>query len=762
MPESTDQPSALDGLAYRILETAPEGVWVIDANSITTYANSAMADMLGYEREEMTGRTLFDFMDEEGKRIAQRNVERRRAGLSEAHEFVFRRQNGDELWTKITTSPLQNVDGGYAGAFAFVTNITEERERERERAQLWRIVDESLDEIYLFRETDLRFEYVNRGALHNLGYSLDEMVEMTPVDVKPTQTLESFRALLSPLQEGTKAKVVFESSHLRRNGSTYPVEVHVQIVRREPQRLFLAIVNDISDRLAAEQKLRAREARFRALIENNLDVLLLADENSRLTFASPSISRLLGYTPEELLEFEPLDLVIPEDRAVAAAALGRVMDSGETPRVDLRLKHKDGSLRTVSAAGRNLLDNPAVRGLVFNGRDVTDERKLEAQLQQSQRLESIGRLAGGIAHDFNNLLTAISGNVAFLRSNPSLDEEAAADVADIGKTAEKAAQLTKQLLAFARRGFVRPQHLNLGEVIASQARLLSRLLGEHIELTTQIADDLSTVFMDPTQAEQIVMNLAVNAGDAMTSGGRLILEARNTTLGAAFVEDRPGMHPGDYVLVAVRDTGEGIATEHLDHVFEPFFTTKPVGAGTGLGLSTVYGIVKQTGGHIFVDSAVDVGTTFEIYLPASLESAARTDQAEDDRVAQAGTGERLLVVEDDDGVRRAMVRTLKSAGYRVHAESDPAGALRWWRARGTERVALVVTDVVMPGMSGVDLVEVLRRSDPELLVLFVSGYTDNSVVRRGVLGEDIELLAKPFDPGELQKRVADMLQDRKR
>ena len=746
--------NALSALYQRIVESTSEGVWVIDAASETVFVNQSMADMLGYDREELVGKSMFELMDDEGRRIATANVERRKKGISEPHEFVFRRKDQRALWARLTTDVLHDEAGEYAGALALVIDVTHERVKEQERESLWRILDESLNEIYLFRERDLGFEYLNRGALRNLGYSPLETRSMSPLDIKPEHTRESFLALIAPLVGGSDQKLVFRTVHRRKDGSTYPVEVHLQLVPRGSGRVFLAIINDITDRLSAERELEQSEQRFRALIERSLDVLLLADAEGRLTLVSPSVTGMLGYTPAELLGRSPLEIVHPDDRAAAAATLQESVGSDSLGSLEFRARHADGSWRTLLGSTRNLLDDPAVGAMVLNARDVTSERRLEEQLHQSQRLESIGRLAGGVAHDFNNILTTILSCAAFLEEDAALGKLDLADVQEIRRAAERASDLTSQLLAFARKRLVRPQSLDLARIVVDHERFLRRVIGEDIELTTHIAEGVSPILADPSQVEQVILNLAVNARDSMKNEGRLTLEIQNVFLDESFAGTHGDVIPGPHVLLVVSDTGEGIPQDVLPHIFEPFFTTKPVGTGTGLGLATVYGIMRQLGGHIWVYSEPGVGTTFKLYFPCSTEGAVETTESSSPPTVR-GT-ERVLVVEDDETVRRTIVRGLEGAGYDVHAEATPAAGLAWARAQ-SGRFELLVTDVVMPLMSGKQLATELLREHPNVRVLYVSGYTENTIVHRGVLEEGVELLAKPFSPTELRARVRALL-----
>jgi two-component system cell cycle sensor histidine kinase/response regulator CckA len=750
-PMRTLTPGAL---YERIVESTSEGVWAVDADGVTAYVNQSMADMLGYERLELVDRSMFDVIDDEEKRVAEQNIERQKKGIAEVHELVLRRKDRRPLWTRLTTNPIFDDHGSYAGTIALVTDLTREREDEQERARLWQILAESLNEIYLFRERDLHFEYVNRGALLNLGYTLEEMRSMTPVDIKPLHTVESFRALIAPLVDGTIPKIVFRTDHRRKDGTRYPVEVHLQLVPAARERLFLAIIMDITERAEAERVLAASEARSRALIENSPALIALLDREGRVAFASPSVARVLGLSPEKLLGTPALDLVDPDDVDKARAALESVRAGETVEGLELRLKRADGGTRTVVASARNLLANPAVGALVINARDVTSERKLEEQLQQTQRLESIGRLAGGIAHDFNNILTAILSSASFLEEKASLSDSELADVHDIRKAGERAAELTSQLLAFARKRLIRPKSVNLGEIIRTQERFLRRVIGEEVELVTHVADDLWYAHVDPAQVEQVVLNLAVNARDAMPEGGRLTVEVENVTLEEGAANQQTELKPGSYVRLRVTDTGTGIAPDVLPHVFEPFFTTKPAGIGTGLGLATVYGIVRQSSGYIRVSSRPDTGTTFEVYFPRSAEPHAKPAPKPEPKSTR-GT-ECVLVVEDDPTVRRMLVRALEEGGYLVHEEATPAEGLEWAITHQGE-FALLVTDVVMPGMSGKELASRVRARLPKLRVLFVSGYTADTIVHHGVLEPNVEVLAKPFSPAQLRERVRAVL-----
>jgi nitrogen-specific signal transduction histidine kinase len=391
--------------------------------------------------------------------------------------------------------------------------------------------------------------------------------------------------------------------------------------------------------------------------------------------------------------------------------------------------------------------------------DVTQRRSLEHQLRQSQRMEAVGQLAGGIAHDFNNLLTIINGYSTLVLTTPDLATDIRESVTEIKDAGARASSLTRQLLGFSRRAIVQPEVLDLNEVIDHTSRLLRRLIGADISFTTALAPDLAHIKIDPGQLDQVLMNLAVNARDAMSAGGTLTIETANVDLGVDHRASHLDCVPGSHVMLAITDTGSGMAAEVLDHIFEPFFTTKEVGKGTGLGLSVVFGVVQQAGGCIDVQSEVGTGTTFRIYFPAVTVPVSR--RSDPSLLPLVGGTETVLLVEDEAAVRGFAAASLRSQGYRVLTASDGLDAMGVVRAHDGP-LELVVTDVVMPGTSGPDLVAQVRAVRPDIRVLYMSGYTDDSVVRHGLLASDVALIQKPFSPRDLVVRVRRVLDDEAR
>jgi signal transduction histidine kinase len=418
------------------------------------------------------------------------------------------------------------------------------------------------------------------------------------------------------------------------------------------------------------------------------------------------------------------------------------------------MRHKDGSWRLVEGVGRDLLADPDVGAVVLNVRDVTEQQRTEEQFLQSQKLESIGRLAGGIAHDFNNLLTVILCSAE--SEGDALDAGRAVDREDVDQIREaggRARDLTRHLLAFARRQVIEPATLDLDSLLAGSERLLRRVLGEQVELECRPQGGLWPVRCDPAQMEQVVLNLAVNARDAMPSGGRLSLSTENLTIEAG----HPDLTPGSWVRLRVRDTGAGMSRAVKAHLFEPFFTTKPSGRGTGLGLATVYGIVRQAGGQVRAESEAGVGTTFDVYLPRS-EVQAVPEQARAPSTAPSGT-ETVLLVEDDAAVRDAAARALRAGGFQVVPAAGAEGALEVDLA-GESPPSLLVTDVIMPTMTGPELARRLREKCPAMRVLFLSGYAHEVIGPHGVLEPGVSFLAKPFTPRSLLAKIREVLDAR--
>jgi PAS domain S-box-containing protein len=532
--------------------------------------------------------------------------------------------------------------------------------------------------------------------------------------------------------------------------------------------LAVALVTSVVDRrlsakelalASSERALRSQQLLLAQVVDANPNLIFVKDWDGRFVLANKAVAEVYGTTPEELLgrtdaDFNPnqaeVERFLRDDRAVM------------TSREPLHIKEEPatnpatGETRWFQTVKVPLVGGqhgvPQVLGVAT---DITHHRRLEDQLRQAQKMEAVGRLAGGVAHDFNNLLTAIMGHADLLLAECGVNARVYADLAEIKRAAERAAGLTRQLLAFSRKQVLQPRRLDLNSVVANMESLLRRLIGEHIDLRTVAGRDVGSVEADPGQLEQVIMNLALNARDAMPRGGKLTVETAGVELDASFAATHHTVRPGRYVMLAVSDTGVGMDEHVKAHLFEPFFTTKEQGKGTGLGLATVYGIVKQSGGYIFPYSEPNRGATFKIYLPqvAGPSDAALTPEASG---AELRGLETVLVVEDEAAVRKLASRVLTSRGYRVIVAADGQEALDTL-ARFDGGIDLLITDVIMPRVSGRELVDRVLPMRPDIKVLYLSGYTDDAVVRHGVLEEGVQFLQKPFTPDALARRVREVL-----
>jgi signal transduction histidine kinase/CheY-like chemotaxis protein len=451
-----------------------------------------------------------------------------------------------------------------------------------------------------------------------------------------------------------------------------------------------------------------------------------------------------------------LEVVHPSDRSTVEQGLWRAIETGQRCELDFRVLDPDGRGRWLAMRGQRAQEEAGkplrMVGLVL---DMTDRRQLEEQLLQSQKLEAIGRLAGGVAHDFNNLLTGILGYASFALKSLPENHGARIDILEIERAGTRAAALTAQLLAYARRQMIAPKIVSLNTLVLNMETLLRRLIGEDVDLETRCAPDLWQAQIDPGQFEQVIINLAVNARDAMPRGGRLTVETSNCTLDDTYMQQHPEVAPGDYVMLAVADTGVGMDSATQIRIFEPFFTTKEQGRGTGLGLAVCYGIVKQANGHLWVYSEPARGTTFKVLLPRAMADEGAIAAKPADQPVSQGT-ETILVVEDEPVVRKLAVRALAERGYNVLEAGDGESALAMAQAHQGE-LSLLITDVVMPGMNGKELADRLSAGRPDLRVLYISGYAEHAVVRQGVLLEGIAFLSKPFDLSELARTVREIL-----
>jgi PAS domain S-box-containing protein len=605
---------------------------------------------------------------------------------------------------------------------------------------------------------EYRYLYLNRAAARHGRRDRHSLVGRRIVDEYPgieeTEVFENMRrCMVERVPRQMTNRFVYP------DGGEASFDLRISPV---PEGIVVLSV-DISDRVTAEEELRRSREDLETILACMVDGLIVTDLEGRVTRMNPAAETLTGWPSAEALGRPLDDLVRFLDQRSSKpidAPVERILSEG----VSLGLANhtllvaRDETLRPIASSGAPLRGTGgSPRGVVVVLKDMQEHHELMAMLQHAQKMEAVGRLAGGVAHDFNNLLTVISGYSDLALSQVEAEGELESHLSEIADAAGRAASLTRQLLAFSRKQILQPRILSLNSVVEEMEGLLRRLIGEDIDLALRLEPDLGLVEFDPGQIEQIVMNLAVNARDAMPTGGRLIIDTHNVGIDEEHARSHVDARTGPHVVLAVIDDGTGMGADTRSRIFDPFFTTKERGKGTGLGLSTVYGLVQQSGGHIRVHSEVDRGTTFEVYLPladADFPERRPSEVAETSRPT-AGS-ETILVVEDEESVRRLVRRVLERAGYTVLATGSGDDAILRCREHPGE-IHLLLTDLVLPGIGGLELSHEVLALRPELAVVYMSGYTDDALVHQNALAPDTPFIEKPILPQDLLRQIRDHL-----
>ena len=607
-----------------------------------------------------------------------------------------------------------------------------------------------------------RIEFISDHVETMLGYSVDEWLSTPDFWLKIVHAddrKQAERISRNDLERG-KSNGPVEFRWITKNGDSVWVESNYVVIKNEKGDSvgLRGVTTDISERKGSEQALGESEERYRDLVENAHDIIYTHDLEGNYSSVNAAGERITGYTRAEFLRINVLDMVAPEFVEMVTEMMAGRVTCDDLTAYELEIIAKDGSRLTVEAKIRTI-DKGGVPVLVQGiARNITNRKQLEEQLLQARKLESIGRLAGGIAHDFNNMLTAITGYSDLALRKLAKDSPACRDIEEVKKAGERSAMLTSQLLAFSRRQMLHPEVLKVNDVISETSSMLKRLIGEDVELQTTLEPSVGCIKVDPGQLSQILMNLSINARDAMANGGKLTVETGNVFVESYYADNVAGLLPGAYVTLSVADTGVGMAPEILKQIYDPFFTTKSIGEGTGLGLATVYGIVKQSGGHIFVYSEVGHGTTFKIYLPRVAEET-EIPKTHDAEVTFALGTETILLVEDEELVRSLTREVLEACGYKVIEAADGVEALEIIEISQSE-IDLLLTDVVMPRMGGRELAEILKKNDPRLPILFSSGYTDDAILANGAHPINVNFIQKPYSLDEVGRKVRELLDAR--
>jgi two-component system cell cycle sensor histidine kinase/response regulator CckA len=743
--------------ARAVLDSALDALITIDHEGAILEFNPAAEQIFGRRREDVLGGSMSDLIVPPALREKHRQGFARFLASGEARilgkriEIVALRADGGEFPVELTINVV-NLDGPPIFT-AFVRDISERRQAEKEQRELAAIVEAS-DNAIIGTTLDGIVTSWNAGAERMYGYAADEVLGRPGTFMVPPERLGESVETVGRIRGGESVRH-FETVRLRKDGTQFDVSLTVSPIAEAGGGItgLSVTADDITERKQAEARLRQSEARYRDLFENASDLIATVDLESRFTDVNTAFARALGYTRDELVG-RPLEDVVPPEalESLQQARLGKLELDVDATLYEHELIAKDGSRIEVEVASRLITENGEPVGTEAICRDVSERKRLEAQLRQAQKMEAIGKLAGGIAHDFNNLLTVINGNAdRALRLDDV--EEIKASLRAVLKAGTSAAALTGQLLAFSRRQVLRPRVLDLADVLSNMLDLLERLLGANVLLETAVEPTLGRIHVDPSQIEQVLLNLAVNAREAMNGDGSIKIVAANTEVDEAYAASGVELEPGPYVALTVTDTGNGMDEETRSRIFEPFFTTKA--EGTGLGLATVYGIIKQSGGNISVYSEPDAGTTFRLLFPR-VDARAEIREALPADSRDLTGSETILVIEDNELIRELVAKILTGIGYTVMTAGCADEALPL-AAAFSERLDLIVSDVMLPGQPGPELVARIQRLHPQTKSLYTSGYAPSLAGERGGFDLDQAFLAKPFTTVELASVVRRVL-----
>ena len=753
MGSDEERLTALEGQGrYRTLfERNVAGVFRCSFDGRILDCNEAFARIFGCDsRREAIGYLAQDFyFDSADREGFLARLQKERVLIN--HEFCYKRRDGSPAWVLENVS-LVAADGAAPVVIeGTVIDITERKRTEHRMRMYGEIFSHTTEAISVL---DPSGHFLEQNAAHRrlLGYPDEELLGQFPTAILGD---EAFSRISEEL--GQRGIYRGEVACRTRSGTELTVDLSVVTVRNEKEEVVchVALKRDITEQKRVLAALRESEERFRSFMNNSPAVAFMRDEQGRYVYVNKAFEALVGKLSAEIVGKTAFDLWPQEVAGQLAENDSLVLSAGRAMDFSEKTHSAEGIEHEWLAVKFPFRDKQEKRFVGCMSIDVTERKQLEEQLRQAQKMETVGRLAGGIAHDFNNLLTVVRGYAELLGNRLDSDQKLLGFAREIAKAGDRAASLTRQLLAYSRRQVLAPQVLDLNAAITDMEDMLRRLIGEDIELATVLGQSLGRVKADPAQLEQVILNLCVNGRDAMPQGGKLTIETANAELDDNYARSHRGAKPGPYVMLAVTDSGGGMDAETQKHIFEPFFTTKEEGKGTGLGLATVYGIVKQSEGYIWVESEPGHGATFKVYLPRVEDAPSVPKRAESLRVKLEGS-ETIILVEDEDAVRVLVQRVLETKGYKVLVASGPEEAAQICdRYEGP--IDLLLTDVVMPTMSGHQLAEHLSFSRPQMKVLYMSGYTDDKVLLRGVLESAAHFIQKPFNPDAIVWKVAEVL-----
>ena len=761
-----------------LLDNIGTQIWYLTVKETYGAVNKAHAEFLGLEKEKLEGRDLYDIIsvEEADVCIANNREVFEKKKQSHTEEWV-KNGRGETRLLSITRTPKIDDNGNVEYVICAAEDITERKQAEhklQKSEEKFRAVLNAVPDLMIVLDAEGRYRDIFTADPGLLIVPADQLLGKTIHDVMPEKNAQQIQNVINQtLSTGKLQQIEYV---LDVDGGDRWFAGRVAKFMFQNSECVLWSVRDITERKQAEEALRNSEERLARAIEGNSLPTFLIDSNHFITHWNKSCENLTGISAAEIVgtrkawsafyaEEKPVlaDLIVDEatEEEIAGYYEGKynksILGEGAYECEDFfpGLGEKGKWLFFTASPLKNL--QGTVVGAIATFQDITERRSVEEQLRQSHKMEAVGTLAGGIAHDFNNLLTVIIGNAQLALMDVTKDESLRNEIEDIKKAGEKAASLTRQLLDFSRKQVMKTEVLDLNEKINEIEKMLKRTIGENIDFQTVLGLELWKVCADPGQINQIIMNIVINARDAMPQGGKLTIETANAELDGNYFRERgiEGEKLGRYVMLTVSDTGIGMDKETREHIFEPFFTTKEVGKGTGLGLSTAYGIVKQNNGFIWVYSEPGKGTTFKIYLPR-VKGDVEPEEKEQTPVDDPGGSETVLIVEDDDGLRKFAQKVLLQHGYRVLDAENGEDALRVIQAHEGQ-IDLMITDVIMPKMGGKKLAERLQPLYPQMKLIYMSGYTDNAILHHGVLAPELNFLEKPFSPESLARKVREAL-----
>ncbi len=750
-----DHFAARERLFSAAVESSNDAIVTRSLDGIITGWNPAAERLFGYSAEEAVGKNMNLIVPRDRKPEVQDALHRISIGERiEHHETVRRRKDGTLVEVALSIAPIKTPSGQIVGASTIARDITERKRTEqalRQQTEERRRIFESSQDLILVLDSRGMLVQVSPSCEAILGYSPEEMIGRSANEFVHPDDLEQARDGLRAARRAQRVQNL-DSRYMHKDGRA--VLLSWMGAWSEPVQRHFFVGRDMTESRLAQETLRESEQMARGIVETALDAFVQIDESGSILIWNSQAEEIFGWPRHEALGKDVFDLVIAEaERDDLKASLQRFLRTGQEQilgrRREITARRRGGREFTAELSITALRRR---QGILFNGffRDLTEKTAAEERLRQAEKMQAIGQLTGGIAHDFNNILTVITGTIEILANAVQKEPQLAAITRMIEEAAARGADLTRHLLAFARKQPLQPRETDVNTLIIDTAKLLRPTLGEQVEIESVLTDETALAIVDPNQLTTAILNLALNARDAMPDGGKLILETRSVYIDESYARQNDDVRPGRYVMIAVSDTGCGIPASSLDRVFDPFFTSKGPGKGTGLGLSMVYGFIKQSAGHIKIYSEEGHGTTVKLYRPPGTGASAAAETAAP--AMAKGGHETILVVEDDHLVRDYVLTQLHSLGYATFEAANAAEALATVKAGS--KFDLLFTDVIMPGgMNGRQLADAIREERPDLKVLFTSGYTENAIIHHGKLDSGVLLLAKPYRKSDLAAMI---------